>query len=63
MPGYDPQRTREIVQPTLEAIDLLRVALDRAMETRDEIAIRFLKHLISEAFATVHAIEGDKRKQ
>ena len=52
----------EIMRSTLEAIDHLRIALDCAVERRDENATKLLKKLISETFAVVHAIEDDEKK-
>ena len=56
------QKPCEMMHPTLEAIDNLRVALDCALERRDQNATKMLKKLISEAFATAHAIEDNARK-
>ena len=61
MSEHDHRKRCEIIEPTLEAIDHLRIALDCAIDDRDETAIKLLKELISKTSALVDTIDSDHK--
>ena len=49
----------EILKPTLQAIDHLRSALDRAREGKSEVAVRVLTNAINELAVAADEIHGN----